>query len=62
MAERAILAIGRQDWRDAEALVEQARSVVATAHLEDCATSVVLYAAGPGWPSTRVTWARPSRT
>ena len=45
LAERAILAIGRQDWRDAETLVEQARSVVATAHLEDCATSVVLYAA-----------------
>jgi LuxR family maltose regulon positive regulatory protein len=46
MAERAILAIDRQDWREAEVLVEQARLVVATAHLEDCATSVVLYAAG----------------
>ena len=46
MAERAILAIGRQDWREAEVLVEQARLVVATAHLEDCVTSVVLYAAG----------------
>jgi LuxR family maltose regulon positive regulatory protein len=46
MAERAILAMGRQDWREAEVLVEQARLVVATAHLEDCATSVVLYAAG----------------
>ena len=46
MAERAILAIGRQDWREAEVLVEQARLVVATAQLEDCATSVVLYAAG----------------
>jgi LuxR family maltose regulon positive regulatory protein len=46
MAERAILAIDRQDWREAEALVEQARLVVATAQLEDCATSVVLYAAG----------------
>ena len=30
LAERAILAIGRQDWQDAEALVEQARSVVAS--------------------------------
>jgi len=46
MAERAILAIDRQDWREAEALVEQARLVVAMAQLEDCATSVVLYAAG----------------
>jgi LuxR family transcriptional regulator, maltose regulon positive regulatory protein len=46
LAERAILAIGRQDWPDAEALVEQARSVVASAHLEDCVTSLVLYAAG----------------
>jgi LuxR family maltose regulon positive regulatory protein len=44
LAERALLAIGRQDWQDAEALVEQARSVVGTAHLEDCATSIVLYA------------------
>jgi LuxR family transcriptional regulator, maltose regulon positive regulatory protein len=46
LAERAILAIGRQDWHDATALVDQARSVVATAHLEACVTSVVLYAAG----------------
>jgi LuxR family transcriptional regulator, maltose regulon positive regulatory protein len=46
LAERAILAIGRQDWRDAEFLVEQARSVVNMAHLEAFATSVVLYAAG----------------
>jgi LuxR family maltose regulon positive regulatory protein len=46
LAERAILAIGRQDWQDAETLVEQARSVVANAHLEECVTSLVLYAAG----------------
>jgi LuxR family maltose regulon positive regulatory protein len=46
LAERAILAIGRQDWPNAETLVEQARSVVATAHLEECVTSLVLYAAG----------------
>ena len=45
LAERAILAIGRQDWQDAETLVEQARSLVIKAHLEDCATSIVLYAA-----------------
>jgi LuxR family transcriptional regulator, maltose regulon positive regulatory protein len=46
LAERAILAIGRQDWQEAETLVEQARSVVDKAHLEDCVTSLVLYAAG----------------
>jgi LuxR family transcriptional regulator, maltose regulon positive regulatory protein len=46
LAERAILAIGRQDWRVAETLIEQARSVVASAHLEECVTSLVLYAAG----------------
>jgi LuxR family transcriptional regulator, maltose regulon positive regulatory protein len=46
LAERAMLAIARQDWRDAETLVEQARSVVADAHLEACVTSLVLYAAG----------------
>jgi LuxR family maltose regulon positive regulatory protein len=46
LAERSILAIGRQDWQAAEALVTQARSVVAKAHLEECVTSLVLYAAG----------------
>jgi LuxR family maltose regulon positive regulatory protein len=45
LAERALLAIGRQDWQAAEILVEQARSLVESAHLEDCATSIVLYAA-----------------
>jgi LuxR family maltose regulon positive regulatory protein len=45
LAERAILAIDRQDWRAAETLVEQARSVVGTVHLEACVTSVVVYAA-----------------
>jgi LuxR family maltose regulon positive regulatory protein len=46
LAERALLAISRQDWQDAQTLVEQARSVVASAHLEECVTSLVLYAAG----------------
>jgi LuxR family maltose regulon positive regulatory protein len=46
LAERAILAIGRQDWQAAQTLVAQARSVVATAHLEACVTSLMLYAAG----------------
>jgi LuxR family transcriptional regulator, maltose regulon positive regulatory protein len=45
LAERAILAIGRQDWQDAETLVDQARSLVIKAHLEDCPTSIVVYAA-----------------
>ena len=45
LAERAILAIGRQDWQDAETLVAQARSLVASAHLEECVTSLVVYAA-----------------
>ena len=45
LAERAILALGRQDWRAAETLVERARSLVINAHLEDCATSMVVYAA-----------------
>jgi len=46
LAERSILAIGRQDWQAAETLINQARSVVAKAHLEECVTSLVLYAAG----------------
>jgi LuxR family maltose regulon positive regulatory protein len=46
LAERAILAIGRQDWQAAQTLVAQARSVVASAHLEACVTSLMLYAAG----------------
>ncbi|MFL5880526.1 MAG: LuxR C-terminal-related transcriptional regulator, partial [Actinomycetota bacterium] len=46
LAERAILAIGRQDWQAAQTLVNQARSVVASAHLEACVTSLVVYAAG----------------
>src|SRR4029453_2858310 len=43
LAERALLAIGRQDWQDAEALVAQARSVVESARLEACVTSLVVY-------------------
>jgi LuxR family transcriptional regulator, maltose regulon positive regulatory protein len=46
LAERAILAIGRQDWHDAQTLVEQARSIVASAHLEECVTSLMVHAAG----------------
>jgi LuxR family transcriptional regulator, maltose regulon positive regulatory protein len=46
LAERAILAIGRQDWGNAETLVEQARTVVDEAHLEACVTSLMVHAAG----------------
>jgi LuxR family maltose regulon positive regulatory protein len=46
LAERAMLAIARQDWPAAATLTAQARSVVASAHLEDCVTSLPLYAAG----------------
>ena len=46
LAERAILAIGRQDWHDAQTLVDQARSIVASAHLEACVTSLMVHAAG----------------
>jgi LuxR family maltose regulon positive regulatory protein len=46
LAERAILAIGRQDWQAAQTLVDQARSVVKGAHLQECTTSLVVYAAG----------------
>jgi LuxR family maltose regulon positive regulatory protein len=45
LAERALLAIGRQDWHGAAALVDQARSLVESAHLEACVTSVVVYGA-----------------
>ncbi|HEY4792258.1 MAG TPA: LuxR C-terminal-related transcriptional regulator, partial [Actinomycetes bacterium] len=38
--------IGRQDWHDAQTLVEQARSIVASAHLEECVTSLMVHAAG----------------
>ena len=46
LAERAMLAIARQDWHAAGTLTAQARQVVASAHLEDCVTSLVLYGAG----------------
>jgi LuxR family transcriptional regulator, maltose regulon positive regulatory protein len=44
LAERAMLAIDRQDWPEAETLAERARQLVAAAHLEDCTTSVLVYA------------------
>jgi LuxR family maltose regulon positive regulatory protein len=44
LAERAMLAIDRQDWPEAEILAERARQLVAAAHLEHCTTSVLVYA------------------
>ena len=45
LAERAILAMGLDAWADAEALVEQARTVLRDTHMHDYVTSIVLYAA-----------------
>jgi LuxR family transcriptional regulator, maltose regulon positive regulatory protein len=45
LAERAILAMGREDWREAELLVERARSVIREARLDDYVTTILLYAA-----------------
>ena len=45
LAERAVLAMGRDDWEAAEALVEQARTIVQGAGLADYVTSMLLYAA-----------------
>jgi LuxR family transcriptional regulator, maltose regulon positive regulatory protein len=44
LAERSILAIGRQEWAEAELLVERARSLMHDAHQDDHVTSVLLLA------------------
>jgi LuxR family maltose regulon positive regulatory protein len=44
LAERAILAIGRREWSEAELLVERARSIARRAWLEEYVTSALLYA------------------
>jgi LuxR family transcriptional regulator, maltose regulon positive regulatory protein len=46
LAERAILATARGDWRQAELLAERARSIARSAWLEEYVTSVLLYAVG----------------
>jgi LuxR family maltose regulon positive regulatory protein len=44
LAERAILAIERREWSEAELLVERARSIARRAWLEEYVTSALLYA------------------
>ncbi|HEX8859071.1 MAG TPA: LuxR C-terminal-related transcriptional regulator [Actinomycetes bacterium] len=43
LAERAVLAMARDDWREAELLVERARSVIREARLDDYVTTILLY-------------------
>ena len=45
LAERAILAMRREDWHEAEILVEQARDVIREAGLDGYVTTILLYAA-----------------
>ena len=45
LAERAILAMRREDWPEAELLVERARAVIREARLDDYVTTILLYAA-----------------
>ena len=45
LAERSILAMRREDWHEAEILVEQARGVIREARLDDYVTTILLYAA-----------------
>jgi ATP/maltotriose-dependent transcriptional regulator MalT len=44
LAERAMVAIDRGEWRQAELLVDHARSLLHQAHLDDYVTNVLLYA------------------
>ena len=44
LAEQAVVAIGREDWAEAEQLAERARSVVRDARLDGYGTSALLYA------------------
>ncbi len=44
LAERSIVAIGRQDFGEAEALAERARTIVQTGHLDDYSPSALTYA------------------
>jgi LuxR family transcriptional regulator, maltose regulon positive regulatory protein len=44
LAERALVAIDRGEWDKAEPLVEQARSLLHQAHLDDYVTNALLYA------------------
>ena len=45
LAERAIVAMRRDDWLEAGSLVEQARALIREARLDDYVTTILLYAA-----------------
>ena len=45
LAERAVLAMGREDWPAAELLVERAHWVIGEARLDDYSVTILLYAA-----------------
>ncbi len=45
LAERSILATRREDWPEAEVLVERARAVIDAARLDDYVTTILLWAA-----------------
>jgi LuxR family maltose regulon positive regulatory protein len=44
LAERSAVAIGHQDWRQAETLADRALAIVGAGHLEDYITSPLVYA------------------
>src|SRR6266700_3749077 len=44
LAERSIVAIGREQWAEAEALVERGRAITEAAQLADYATTALLFA------------------
>jgi LuxR family transcriptional regulator, maltose regulon positive regulatory protein len=46
LAERAIVAIGRGDWDEAESLAERAAAIVRDGHLTDYGSSALVYAVG----------------
>jgi LuxR family maltose regulon positive regulatory protein len=44
LAERAVVAIGRVDWDDAEALTGEARTILRDGHLDDYGPGVIVHA------------------
>jgi LuxR family maltose regulon positive regulatory protein len=58
LAQRSLLAIGRDDWPAAHALVAQAREVMRTGQLEDYVTSAFTYAAAARAALRHSDWAR----
>jgi LuxR family maltose regulon positive regulatory protein len=47
LAQRAVLAIERQDWQQAESFAAQAVAIVRDGHLEDHVSSALVYAVAP---------------